>query len=344
VRRTATVVAIVLGIMPVAALAHHSAAAWFNQNQIAEVEGTVTEVKWENPHIKFLVRAPDKTGKQVVWDMETLSMAGVSRWGITADMIKPGDHVRMAGNPSRKGLNALFIRNILLPNGEELLLGGKPRWSDRTLTASEITNATVGDGSHPEKGIFRVWSTGAGTAMIFPENINRNFDFDKYPLTASARAAVDAFNYERDDPTNGCVPKGMPLIMEQPYPLEFSQQGEDIVLRLEEYDTVRTIHMGAGANPAAQPEAKLGYSVGRWDGRDLVVTTTRINSGTFDSVGIPISTKAEIMERFSPAEDGSRLDYKMTVTDPETFTKPVDLGKHWIYLPDVRLQKFACSD
>jgi hypothetical protein len=343
VKATLTIMTIVLGATPAAVFAHHSAAAWFNQSEIAEVEGTVTEVKWENPHIKFLMRAPDDSGQEVVWDMETLSMAGISRWGITADMIKVGDHVRMAGNPSRKGLNSMFIRNILLPNGEEILLGGKPRWSDRTLKASEIVDATEGDGSHPEKGIFRVWSTGAGTAMIFPENINRSFDFDNYPLTASARGAVESFNYEQDDPTNGCVPKGMPLIMEQPYPLEFSQEGNDIVLRLEEYDTVRTIHMN-GANASEQPLSPLGYSVGRWDGSDLEVRTTRINSGTFDSVGIPLSTNADIVERFSPSADGSRLDYEMTVTDPATFTKPVELSKHWIWLPEVRLQRFGCSD
>ena len=339
-----TAVMIGIGALPMVASAHHSAAAWFDQSQIKEVEGTVTEVKWENPHIKFLMRAPDASGKEVIWDMETFSMAGISRWGITADMIKAGDHVRMAGNPSRRGLNNMFIRNILLPNGEEIALGSKPRWSKKVLLASEIVNAKEGDGSHPELGIFRVWSTGAGTAMIFPENVNHNYDLNKYPLTDAAKAVVAAYDYAAQDPTNGCAPKGMPLIMEEPYPLQFSKQGDDLKLQLEEYDTTRIIHMGKDASAAGQPESRLGYSVGRWDGRDLVVTTTKINSGTFDSVGIPLSTQAEITERFSPSDDGARLEYSMTVTDPATFTRPVDLGKHWIWVPSVNLQKFACHD
>jgi hypothetical protein len=339
-----TAVAIGLGAMPVAVLAHHSAAAWFDQSQIQEVDGVVTAVKWQNPHIKFLVKAPDASGKEVTWDMETFSMAGISRWGITADMIKVGDHVRMAGNPSRKGLDNMFIRNILLPNGEEIALGSKPRWSKRALLASEIVNAKEGVGTHPELGLFRVWSTGAGTPMIFPEDIDHSFDFGKYPLTDSAKAQLAKFSYADEDPTNGCAPKGMPLIMEEPYPIEFSRQGDDIVLRLEEYDTVRLIHMDKDASPAGQPESRLGYSVGRWDGHDLVVTTTKINSGTFDSVGIPISTQAEIAERFSPSTDGSRLEYSMTVTDPATFTRPVDLGKHWIWVPSVELQRFSCRE
>ncbi len=333
-----------LGIMPFAASAHHSAAAWFDQSQIQEVDGTVTEVKWENPHIKFLVRASDATGKEVIWDMETFSMAGISRWGITANMIKVGDHVRMAGNPSRRGLDNMFIRNILLPNGDEIALGSQPRWSKNVLLASEIVNAKDGDGSHPELGIFRVWSTGAGTAMIFPEDVDHGYDLNKYPLTAAAKAAVAAYDYAAQDPTNGCAPKGMPLIMEEPYPLEFSRQGDDLVLRLEEYDTTRLIHMGRDATAAAQPESRLGVSIGRWDGRDLVVTTTKISSGAFDSVGIPLSREAELVERFSPSADGARLEYSMKVTDPATFTRPVDLGKHWIWVPSVNVQRFACHD
>ena len=339
-----TAIAIGLGATPAAVFAHHSAAAWFDQGQIQEVDGVVTEVKWENPHIKFLVLAPDASGKEVTWDMETFSMAGISRWGITADMIKAGDHVRMAGNPSRRGLNNMFIRNILLPSGKEIALGSKPRWSQNVLLASEVVNASEGVGTHPELGVFRVWSTGGGTPMLFPENINHNFDLTTYPLTDSAKAAVAGYDYAEQDPTNGCAPKGMPLIMEEPYPMEFSRQGNDIVLRLEEYDTTRIIHMGEDAKPAGQPESLLGYSIGHWDGRDLLVTTTKVSSGTFDSVGIPLSTGAEIAERFSPSEDGSRLDYSMTVTDPATFTRPVDLGKHWIWVPSVKLQRFSCQD
>ena len=339
-----TVMAIGIGAIPAVAFAHHSAAAWFDQSQVQEVDGTVTEVKWENPHIKFLMRAPDATGKEVTWDMETFSMAGISRWGITEDMIKVGDHVRMAGNPSRRGLNNMFIRNILLPNGQEIALGSKPRWSKSVLLASEIVNASEGDGSHPELGIFRVWSTGSGTPMLFPEDVDHNYDLNKYPLTESAKAAVAAYDYAAQDPTNGCAPKGMSLIMEEPYPLQFSRQGDDIVLRLEEYDTTRVIHMGADASPGGQPESRLGYSVGRWDGRDLLVTTTKIDSGTFDSVGIPLSTQATIVERFSPSQDGSRLEYTMKVTDPATFTETVELRKHWIWVPSIKLQRFACHD
>ena len=41
----------------------------------------------------------------------------------------------------------------------------------------------------------------------------------------------------------------MPQIMSQPMPIEFVDERNAIVIRLEEYDTVRTIHMVDTAAP-----------------------------------------------------------------------------------------------
>ncbi len=76
-----------------------------------------------------------------------------------------------------------------------------------------------------------------------------------------------------DEITHGCESKGMPTIMEQPYPMEFVRAGDDIRLRLEESDTVRTIHMSANLPRDPRPRSRLGRSTGRWDGSTLVVTT-----------------------------------------------------------------------
>ena len=135
----------------------------------------------------------------------------------------------------------------------------------------------------------------------------------------------------------------MPTIMEQPYPMDFVQQGENIVLRTEEYDIGRTIHMDADESPVDQPRSPLGYSVGRWEGDTLVVTTTRLNWPYFDQTGIPRSVDSELVERFIPTEDGSRLDYELTVTDPVNFTEPVTEEKYWLYLPGEVVLPFDCA-
>jgi hypothetical protein len=333
----------VVGGLPVLALAHHSVAAWFLTGERQEIEGVVTEIKWENPHVRFFMRAPNAAGEEVIWEIETLSSSGISRWGVTAELLAVGDRVRVSGSPSRRGLDNIFVRNVLLPSGQELVFGGDAIYSDDTLRGGEVLSVSEGVAVRPELGVFKVWSTGGGAGQVFPESFNNEFDFSYYPLTDSARAAVEAFDYIAQDPTNDCKPKGMPILMEQPYPIQFIDEGDTIRFLIEEYDTVRTIHMRNVPAAAGVAPSLLGFSVGRIEGRDLVVTTTRINSGTFDTVGIPLSLDARLEERFAPSADGSTLVYTLTVEDPANFTAPVQTGKRFIYLPDATVQRFNCT-
>jgi hypothetical protein len=323
--------------------AHHSVSAWFDTSATTEVEGVVTDFRWQNPHVVFTMRVPGEQG-EAVWEIETLSISGISRWGITRDLFNVGDRLRVAGNPARGAANNIFVRNILLPTGREIVLGGAARWSTDTLRGSELLQAREGDGSRPELGVFRTWSTGGVNGVLFPEAVQANFDFSRYPLTPAARAALDSFDFATDDPTVDCTPKGMPTIMEQPYPMEIVDRGETIELLIEEYDTRRVVHMrGPGvAAAAAAPPGPLGYSVGRFDGTALVVTTTKSSWGNFDSVGIPLSADAVLEERFAPSADGARLDYTLKVTDAATFTAPVELTKTWIWRPEVTRGSYEC--
>lgn len=100
--------------------------------------------------------------------------------------------------------------------------------------------------------------------------------------------------------------------------------------------------MGSDTDGDDRAASSLGYSVGRWEGGDLIVTTTNVNWGYFDSVGIPLSTAAVIVERFTPTDDGARLDYHVAVTDPSTFTEPVELGKYWIWRSDIEVGRYEC--
>jgi hypothetical protein len=161
-------------------------------------------------------------------------------------------------------------------------------------------------------------------------------------LTEAARASLEEYDPVVDDPLLNCGLKGMPPIMGAPYPIEFVDEGDTIVLRLEEYDLRRMIYM---ESQEESPEPSiLGHSTGRWDGDTLVVETTAINYGYFTTNGIPLSDEVEIIERFTPTEDASRLAYEITVIDPATFSEPVVMDKSWVWLPDVRIEPYECDE
>ena len=101
--------------------------------------------------------------------------------------------------------------------------------------------------------------------------------------------------------------------------------------------------MSAEDTSADRSASRLGYSTGRWDGSTLVVETSAVNYGHFDTVGIPLGSAATITEQFIPSEDGKSLDFKMTVTDAATFTEPVELSKRWLALPGASVQPYECD-
>ena len=224
--------------------------------------------------------------------------------------------------------------------GREVVLrpGVARRWSGEKLGTEEVWMAggTAAEGSGEAPSIFRVWSTHF-------TSVDRSLWADSYPLTetaAAVRAEYDPVKYSR---IANCESKGMPWIMEQPYPMEFVEENGNILMRMEEYDAVRTMHMDGGA-PADVESSELGYSVGRWDGSTLVVETTHINYPQLNATGIPQSAAIELLERFIPSADGSRLDYTLTVTDPATFTEPVTLDKAWIWRPGEVVRPYECTN
>jgi hypothetical protein len=276
--------------------------------------------------------------------MATTALSNMRRWQIDPSFIQVGDTIRVAGNPAIRIEHGLYISNVLTSEGEEVLLGGnvQPIWTNQTIEMSESRRRGVGDTSAPELGIFRVWSTVDNIPMLMPRNIGRTPE-GRANLTEAALQAVDSFVWARDNPLRNCALKGMPLIMEAPYPFEFLQDGENILWHNEEFDTVRTIHMSPDASPEGQPDSLLGYSVGRWeDERTLVVTTTGVNWGHFDGQGIPASTSLESLERFTLSPQGDRLDYSITLSDPVYLIEPMTFGKHWVWYPDAEVGVYDC--
>ncbi len=330
---------------PLTTLGHHSIFGRFNGNAMVELEATVVGVTWRNPHVSFVVTATNENNEEETWEIETTSLSNLRRWNIEPNFIKAGDQIRIAGNPSVRGINEIFAHHVLLPDGEEVLIGNnlEARWSDQTIESSPQLLANLDDLATTQADIFHVWST-AGP-MLFPETVDANFDLNNYPLTQSAQEVVSNFDRITDSPLLGCAPKGMPIIMEQPYPMEIIQQDDgSILLHLEEYDTMRTIHMDSNS-PITDAEPNIvGISSGRWENGSLIVTTTDMNWGHFNTVGIPLSIDAQATERFTLSDDGTRLDYQITVTDPSTFTEPVVLEKYWLWYPQVTVQPYDCLE
>lgn len=97
------------------------------------------------------------------------------------------------------------------------------------------------------------------------------------------------------------------------------------------------------AGPQSATPSRQGYSVGRWEGRTLVVETSRVNAPFLDGSGTPQSEDVEMVERFSLSEDESRLDYEIVITDPQNLVEPAVWEGAWAWVPGADVKPFECT-
>ncbi len=323
------------------AVAHHSPNLHFDRDDVVEITGTLTEVTWRNPHTTLLIETVEG-GQSVTWVAETRAATQMARANLTPDIFHVGDKLRLAGFRGRRNRNAMFVINILLTDGSELIAENftGPRWSDRRAGTAlgDYQAARIAASSEPPpKGLFRVWSRDGSVAGI--DDTERALWIDEYPLTAQAREAQARWDPVNENPYILCR-NAMPAIMDQGFPLEFRQEGETIILHLEELDTIRRIDM-SGASPPSEAGGAFGHSTGHWEDETLVVTTTNIDWPWFDQRGIP-QDDLHLVERFSPSADGRILSYQLTATDPAIFTEPVVLSRQWIWVPGEEIRPYEC--
>jgi hypothetical protein len=114
-------------------------------------------------------------------------------------------------------------------------------------------------------------------------------------------------------------------------------QAKDQIVQIFEW-TWDTRQIWLDGRKAANVEDYLprynGYSVGKWEGDTLVVTTNGFDDRQWvDQFGYPISDKMVLVERYSRPSP-NRLQVEMTLTDPVMYTRPWHASKKvWALIP-----------
>lgn len=116
-KRVAILLPLVAWLVAPTADAHHSFAAEFLADQTLTVEGTVTEVWFRNPHVRYYIEVVGEDGEKTTWDVRAGSPALLVRRGWTADTIREGDKVTVEGYLGRDGRKLLSVISIELPDG-----------------------------------------------------------------------------------------------------------------------------------------------------------------------------------------------------------------------------------
>src|SRR5579862_3059554 len=89
--------------MAIPALAHHSVSGDYFMDQRTTIEGEIVQFLYRNPHSFVELKGKDPaSGDLVTWSVEWNGAGRLGRENITAETLKPGDHVVVTGQPGRK--------------------------------------------------------------------------------------------------------------------------------------------------------------------------------------------------------------------------------------------------
>jgi hypothetical protein len=98
---------------------HHGTSA-YDTTKLTTVKGTVTDFRFNNPHVMISVEAKDDKGKVEIWISEANSPNVLTRHGWDRDIIKKGDQITIIGNRPKNGAKTMRLQKVVLSNGQEL--------------------------------------------------------------------------------------------------------------------------------------------------------------------------------------------------------------------------------
>ncbi len=133
-----------------------------------------------------------------------------------------------------------------------------------------------------------------------------------------------------------CHPRRQPWMLLQSAPISIVQDGDKLILIYEKRSAPMHVYIGREPpDPAKIPLTLNGYSVGRWEGDELVVDSVRFSDrpGHGSVKTLPFLPTTRITQRFRISADGQELKARFTITEPQWLSTPYVYDFTWRRLP-----------
>ena len=155
-------------------------------------------------------------------------------------------------------------------------------------------------------------------------------------------------NFGADDPASiGCQPWGprhiFGTVLAEAARTKIVQTPAVIVV-LHEDLAYRQVLMDGRKLPANPNASFEGYSVGRWEGEELVIESAGFKDSTWlDFGGHPHTESLHITERLRRVDFG-HIQRRITLTDAKAFNKTITIASDLTLVPDTELLEYVCIE
>jgi hypothetical protein len=300
------------GVSP-PARAHHSFAAEFDANATAELKGTIAQVWWNNPHVRYRLTTTSKDGATVDWELQASSITALTALGWSASTLKAGDAVTVSGQLGRDGAKKLYVRSIVRADGTKLATG---RGDNNGPDPNQVHATRTSYGYGGARSGYPIDITGPWRNNYHWHVTVDDLEPKPTPFTAEGRRVFESKDHWQDAALR-CLPLGLPRLIGSPYNMEVIDAGNHYLFIYVEHNTPRRVWMDGRAAPADTPDSSLGFSVGHWEGTSLVIETTHLAPGWLDGSGLPMSGPGtRVVERYDFGADRLSMERTITIYDP----------------------------
>ena len=115
-------------VIPIAtARAHHSLSVEFDTDKTVTLTGSITEMKWSNPHAWLYIDVKDAKGEIQKWAVEFASPNQLYRRGWRREDLPGNATVVVNGYPSRDNSARISATDVKLPDGRTLFAGNNDK-------------------------------------------------------------------------------------------------------------------------------------------------------------------------------------------------------------------------
>lgn len=101
--------------------AHHGRGATFDMKKQLTLKGTVSHVRWQNPHVLISIDVKDEAGSVVTWTFENSNVHTLATQGYNRNTLKIGQPVTAVLNPAVNGAPLGIIVKVILEDGREIM-------------------------------------------------------------------------------------------------------------------------------------------------------------------------------------------------------------------------------
>jgi hypothetical protein len=172
------------------------------------------------------------------------------------------------------------------------------------------------------------------------------------PFQPWAKALLEKRNYDNThhdpdlavDPTERCIPPGIPRTMFQPFPWEIVYARDRVLMIFEYQSLIRQIFTDGRKHPDDLEPTYMGHSIGKFEGDTLVVDTVGFNDKTWlDPMGLPHTEAMHLSERIRRVDHDTLVD-QYTIDDPKAYTKPWTASRTFKLKPDWQIKEYVCTE